>query len=196
MIRFLHLRRRESPVAASALGSPLERVRDLRGHSDWEPLTNPSNIRERADRVAEARQRIEIPPLAHQRETTEAESRFFHTAEFWRPMLYTIAGFSILVLAAYVSDLKFSTHPEVRQASVVLPSSGITNLTESRAEGFARLALESAGLERHDWIKLACYTNEDAIVVTFRHWDERFTILRVTVKLEPDSRIVCTVNPQ
>ena len=79
---------------------------------------------------------------------------------------------------------------------MVFPSSAYTNLTTSVAEYFARRTLKSAGFETSEWIPLARYTNENAIVITFHHAEERFRILRVTVELEPNSRIVCTVNPQ
>jgi len=48
--------------------SALDRVREMREHADWEPLTPPTNIQQRADRVADARGRVIIPPLAGERE--------------------------------------------------------------------------------------------------------------------------------
>ena len=105
MIRFLHIGRRKSPVTTSALNSPLERVRDMRGHSDWEPLTNPSNIQERADRVSRAREQIAIPPLACERKT-EME-RLYASRLWWMhfvwPLVIGIAAFLAALLAALIS---------------------------------------------------------------------------------------------
>ena len=54
---------------ASQLVSALGRVREMRDQSAWEPLTPPSSIQERAERVSTVRQKIAMPNLTHEGNT-------------------------------------------------------------------------------------------------------------------------------
>lgn len=196
MIKFLHIRRRRMVVPPSAFTLPLERVREIREHTDWQPFTPPSTIQERADRLTRTRQQIQIPPLAHERETHEAETRYFRTAGFWRPILYSIAGFTMLALAIYLCGPEPSKHTDVRQASIIFPAGAYTNLTESVAERFARRALVSASNQSEEWRLLSSCPTENGALFLFRHMEDRFGALTVRVSLEASNgRIVCTVDP-
>jgi len=61
-----HSRPHQAEPTASQLVPALDRVREMREHSAWEPLTSQSNIQGRAERVSTVRQQITIPPLASQ----------------------------------------------------------------------------------------------------------------------------------
>ena len=61
-------RPQQAEPTASQLVPALDRVREMREHSTWEPLTAASNIRERAERVSGIRQHVRIPKLADERE--------------------------------------------------------------------------------------------------------------------------------
>ena len=197
MFKFAHFWQRKQTESASQFVSTLEKVRDMREHSGWEPLTSSSSIQQRADRLAEAKAHIEIPLLGAERETREEPKPRFWMSEFMRPTLYSVAAFIAVGIGLYVFVPEHVTNNRVRQASVVLPSLSHTNLTPSGAERFARRALVSAGLEPSEWHQQARYTNNAQTVITFHHTDDRFTLISVTVKFEPDNqRIVCTISPQ
>ena len=195
MIQSLQIWRRKPIAASSHFGPTLGRVREMREHSDWEPLTDPSNIRQRADRLAETREHIKIPPLADQRETPKSTAQCLRTAMFWRPVVYPILCFVAFSVALFVILLKPSK-PEIRKSAIVFSDVAHTNLSYAVAERFARRALGSAGLEASEWSRLEHYNYENLTIITFGHVDERFTSVSVVVKLEPGEGIVCTINPE
>jgi hypothetical protein len=197
MIKFLHARRRKPDQSVSHFASTIERIRDMRGHSQWEPLTPPSSIHQRADRVAEAREHIKVPPLANERETGKTHGKYFKSEEFLRPVVYPVAVFlGVVALAVYVFRPEGKIESQLRQASFVFPGVTSADLTESDAERFARRSLASSGFDSSEWLNVTSHITNGATIITFRHQDERSTIVRVKVQLEPGERILCSIEPR
>jgi len=196
MFKFLHAQRRKAGESASHVVSTLQRIRDIREHFQWEPLTPPFTIRERTDRIAEAREHIKVPPLANEREPWKTPQQYFKSNEFLRPVLYPIVVFLGVALALYAFGPEFTIKSQIRQVSFVYPGMAYTNLTESDVERIARRSLASTGLDSSQWHKLICDTNGGAMVIYFRYEDDRSTIARVRVELIPGERILCTVEPR
>jgi hypothetical protein len=196
MFKFLHARRQKAGESSSHVLSTLERIRDMREHSQWEPLTQPATVRERTDRLAETREHIKVPPLANEREPWKALQPYFKSPEFLRSVLYPIVVFLGVALALYAFGPEFTIKSQIRQASFVYPGMAYSNLTESDAERIARRSLASTGLDSSQWHKLLCDTDGGAMVIYFRYEDDRSTIVRVKVQLEPGERILCTIEPR
>src|SRR5205809_7621027 len=85
----------QAEPTASQLVPALERVREMREHSAWEPLTSANTSRERAERVSKTRRQITVPPLAGERrrknEIFEYPVRLW-LREAFEALLVVIAG--------------------------------------------------------------------------------------------------------
>lgn len=84
----------QAEPTASQLVPALDRVREMREHSAWEPLTSASNIQERAERVSKTRRQITVPPLAGER---RRKNEIFDIRRLWlreafEALLVVIAG--------------------------------------------------------------------------------------------------------
>src|SRR5687767_12648941 len=99
MMKFGQIWRRKPRSTDSHFVSPLDRVRDMRDHGGWQPLTAPCSIQQRADRVAEAREHVVLPPLGSEHETRPLEqpSRVDWWDLLWAALV-GIAGFFAIVL--------------------------------------------------------------------------------------------------
>ena len=196
----------KATAPASQFVPALDRVREMREHSVWEPATSPNTIQQRSDRVAAAREHIKIPPLAGEHGLDVPQERRPNPwLQASRPFLYgTLAVLSAIALALYVG---VGVKPESTKAKVNIERSTIgvplpesyphATLTESQAQQFARSALRSAGTVLGDWQVAQLWRMSDyEITVLFRHNDDYFQVVEITVKLEPEEkRIVCTIYP-
>jgi len=100
-------RPQQAEPAASQLVPALDRVREMREHSAWEPLTRPSTIQERMERVSSARRQIRIPPLAGERDAHGLEyPRRLWFREVFEALLVVIAGAPVIFLVwlALIAD--------------------------------------------------------------------------------------------
>ena len=215
MIKFLHLRRtRQQRQPTAGLTSALDRVREIREHTDWEPLTDSHTIHERAERVTHARKQITIPPLAHESESAEPRpAHSFFLQDSARAIFYgtalVVAGMCILYLLPepQPAELPF---PNVEQSTVafLMPDSPeYASLTASQSQEFAQKALRTAGLDLNAWwasdrqintgpeMYLHRISNYEA-TMRFRHVQTSDAI-DVTVKLDPEDKyVLCTIEPK
>ena len=192
MTRLAHIWRRKPATSASQFESTLERVRDIREQSAWESATNPSSIQQRADRLAEARAHIKIPPLGSERHTRELAR-----PDFLRWIIFSIGGVMALGLAFSIATSERTTKERIRRASIVFPAGAHTNMTERVADRFARRALALAEMDSSEWYQTRRYTKDGHVIMTFQYPHHPSTVLKVTVRLEPhNQRIVCTIGPQ
>jgi hypothetical protein len=198
----------KATAAASQLVPALDRVREMREHSEWEPVTPPDTIQQRSDRVTAAREHITIPPLAGEHGTDAPDRREPSIwLESFRPFLYGTLALSL------VFALVLCNEPEPREfVNINIESSAVgfplpeapfyASLTENLAHQFACKALKSMGVNSRDWwtdvhpMDLRRVSDYEGTVV-FRHNRDFFEVVKVTVKLEREEyRIVCTVDPQ
>jgi hypothetical protein len=203
---------------ASHFVSVLDRVREMREHSAWEPATSPNTIQQRSDRVAVAREHITIPPLAgeHGVETFNRGKRS-PWLESYRPFLYGVLASAIvfalmLHLPPRAKPARFvKINIETSTIAFPLPDSyPYASLTDNQAENFARKALRSTGLDSSAWWvdinpenglqlrRIRSYGGNFEGIIVFRHRrDFSFSeSVRVNVKLEfEEKRIVCTIDP-
>ena len=98
----------QAEPTASQLVPALDRVREMREHSAWEPLASANNIRERAEHISHIRQQITIPHLANERENREwlelAPKAWLH--DIFPATVIVLAGVivSVLVWLAMFAD--------------------------------------------------------------------------------------------
>ncbi len=196
----------KATVAASQLVPALDRVREMREHSAWEPARSPNTIQQRSDRVSAVREHIKISPLAGEHGLdVPQETRPNPWLQASRPFLYgTLAVLYAIALALYVG---VGVKPESTKAKVNIERSTIgvplresyphATLTDNQAQQFARSALRSTGLDLSDWRVAQLWRMSDReITVLFRHDQDYFQVVEITVKLEPEEkRIVCTIYP-
>src|SRR5687767_13031905 len=72
MMRLGQLWRRKRKTPSAQFVATLERVREMREHSAWKPLTRDASIEQRAERVTKQREQLTIPRLASDREAPVA----------------------------------------------------------------------------------------------------------------------------
>src|SRR4051812_734568 len=94
-------RPQQAEPTVSQLVPALNRVREMREHSAWEPLTPSSSIQERAERVSTVKRHITLPPLAGERE--RASDIFEYPVRMWlreafQASLVIIAGAVVILL--------------------------------------------------------------------------------------------------
>jgi len=208
-------RPQQAEPAASQLVPALDRVREMREHSGWEPLTRPSTIQERADHVANVRKRVTIPPLAGER---GGDYQKTHSIAPWlldslRPIFYGSSAMLALILSLYVFT------PEHRPSAPPPPIEGTTiafqlpeissyaGLTEVQATLSAQRALRCVTARVGDWSLESKWQSDGEVyfrrtnnyegTIIFRHSIYSSDIVRVRLKLDPDEKvIVCAVEPQ
>jgi len=222
MIRFLHIgHRKQREHSDPGLSSALDRVREIREHADWQPLTDPATIHERGDRVAAKRREITIPLLAHERETRRERIRSsLYLQDTFRSILYgtaLVVGTIALVSLIPMRDSKpvAPTPPpppsNIQPCSVafLLPDSVFYgSLPTQQAQEFALDALRVAGLSKDvAWVlEKKGYSDPEPYltrvsryegITCFRASGYRFVVIEVTVKLDPqDNYILCTIVPK
>jgi hypothetical protein len=197
----------KASAPASELVPALDRVREMREHSEWQPVTPPDTIQQRSDRVAAAREHITIPPLAGEHGTNALDPRQLNPwLESFRPFLYgSLALILVFALALYIEPKP----PRLVTINIAVSTIGFrlpeyypyASLTDNQAEYFARRALRSIGLNSSDWSVDNYPTQlrragafEGTVVFRYKH--DPSELVRVTVNLESEEkRIVCTIYP-
>ena len=219
MIKFLHGRRkRRAEIADPGFSSALNRVRDIREHAEWEPLTDQTTIQERSERVDHVRRQIIIPPLASEHGPLQHEAHI-PRRELWRntyrTLLYgsalMVTGLGIVALLTEreprQTEIPYPKLEQVTVAFLLSPSPRYTSLTAGMAHEFAGRALKAAGLNTDYWQPMQLQyagaesylerIGYDDVIIRFDHSYYSVGPLKVTIQLDRnDKYILCILEPK